>query len=199
MASNPVPVASADANGNEFAGRQLFGGAAVIELPMRFVDVSLFRQVPDTQEVFADANTDQSLMVDMLEMIDCPPQEAAANHFSIIAQSNEAVKAEIVNTVPPVVNADGSVLTIVQGTQEVAKFNERATNIINVQVACVRIPRFTADIVISFNSPQWIAAASSSAKAMDHRMSAIHDTQAVTALFQHAISSFRLHDTSLFC
>ncbi len=87
---------------------------------------------------------------------------------------------------------------MVQGIQEVAKFRERATNVVNVQVACLRIPRFTADIVISFNSPQWIDAASSSAKAVEHRLSAVHEPQAVVALFQRAITSFRLLDTSLF-
>jgi hypothetical protein len=33
--------------------RPLFGGAAVIELPLRFVDISQFREIPDTQEVRA--------------------------------------------------------------------------------------------------------------------------------------------------
>lgn len=86
---------------------------------------------------------------------------------------------------------------MVHGQQEVAKFNEKAANIINLHVACLRLPKFTTDIVISFNSPQWIAAASSSAKAVDRHLSAVHEPAAVAALFQQAVSSFQLLDTSL--
>ncbi len=57
--------------------------------------------------MFADAETDQSLMVDMLEMVECGPQEAAAKHFRILAETNESQRAELLNTTPPVVNADG--------------------------------------------------------------------------------------------
>ena len=37
----------------------LWGGALSIRMPPRFKDISKFRQVPDTQEVFVDEQTDQ--------------------------------------------------------------------------------------------------------------------------------------------
>ena len=47
--------------------RELFGGAMRMGVPARFDDCANFRQVPDNQEVFADAQTDQSFIVEILE------------------------------------------------------------------------------------------------------------------------------------
>lgn len=46
--------------------RELFGGAILLAIPERFLDISDFRPVPDNQEVFADAIHDQSLIVEVL-------------------------------------------------------------------------------------------------------------------------------------
>jgi hypothetical protein len=50
----------------ELHRQPLFGGMAKIERPSRFADVSDFRPVPDHQEVFSDASTDQSFIVEIL-------------------------------------------------------------------------------------------------------------------------------------
>ena len=47
--------------------RPLFGGALSTIVPEEFQDISLIRQVPDTQEVFADATTDRSVIIELLE------------------------------------------------------------------------------------------------------------------------------------
>ena len=46
--------------------RQLFGGAVIMGIPARLVDVSDFRPVPDNQEVLADGSTDQSVIVEIM-------------------------------------------------------------------------------------------------------------------------------------
>ena len=85
--------------------RELFGGAITSVLPSRFVDSrlftlthtaqasstysvlsltnahSLFRQVPDAQEVFVDAATDQSLIIEILEREDSLASDAGAAEF----------------------------------------------------------------------------------------------------------------------
>ena len=43
--------------------RDLFGGAIVAAFPARYLDVSDFRPVPDNQEVWTDANKDESVIV----------------------------------------------------------------------------------------------------------------------------------------
>lgn len=47
--------------------RELFGGALSIKVPKDFKDVSVFRQVPDHQEVFVSNDSDDSLIVELLE------------------------------------------------------------------------------------------------------------------------------------
>jgi hypothetical protein len=44
---------------------QLWGGAVLAQLPARFADVSDVREVPDHQEVWADAHTDQSVILEI--------------------------------------------------------------------------------------------------------------------------------------
>jgi hypothetical protein len=53
----------------ELKPRPLFGGSINIQLPERFIDISDFRPIPDNQEVFADANIDQSLIIDIMVRI----------------------------------------------------------------------------------------------------------------------------------
>jgi hypothetical protein len=45
---------------------QLYGGMASVDLPSRMTDISDFRPVPDHQEVYTDANSDQSVSVEIL-------------------------------------------------------------------------------------------------------------------------------------
>lgn len=53
----------------ELKPRPLFGESINIQLPERFVDISDFRPIPDNQEVFADANIDQSLIIEIMVRI----------------------------------------------------------------------------------------------------------------------------------
>jgi hypothetical protein len=90
------------------------------------------------------------------------------------------------------------VLTIVRGVQQVAKFNEQATNEIVVHLACLRLPQHTTDILISLNSPVWVDAESSSAEATSHTLSEVHTLENVKLLFDNILLSFELRDVGLF-
>ncbi|KAJ3081570.1 hypothetical protein HK102_002265, partial [Quaeritorhiza haematococci] len=48
--------------------RPLFGGAITTALPDSFIDISTFREVPDNQEVFVDRDTDQSIVIELLQL-----------------------------------------------------------------------------------------------------------------------------------
>jgi len=50
----------------ELAERDLFGGAITMACPTRLTDVSDFRPVPDSQEIFADGSSDQSLVFEIV-------------------------------------------------------------------------------------------------------------------------------------
>ncbi|KAJ3043918.1 hypothetical protein HDV00_003958 [Rhizophlyctis rosea] len=81
MAVPEVPAASQ---------RPLYGGAISAAIPDAYIDVSILREVPDHQEVFVDQATDQSLIVEILELAETPAEEAASYHFWQLADDNDA-------------------------------------------------------------------------------------------------------------
>ena len=54
---------------------ELFGGALSIKIPNDFNDVSGFRQVPDHQEVFVSRDSDDTLIVEILETPSKPAEK----------------------------------------------------------------------------------------------------------------------------
>jgi hypothetical protein len=49
---------------------ELFGGALKIaQFPLRFQDLSNFRQVPDHQEIFSDPYSDQTIIVEINQFV----------------------------------------------------------------------------------------------------------------------------------
>lgn len=90
------------------------------------------------------------------------------------------------------------------GQQRVAKFNERqrqlesastedTRNLIQIMMVVVRLPRQETDIVISYNVPLQIAAASSSREVAHEG-----DIQEAEVWFRNLIGSFQVRDWSLF-
>uniref|UniRef100_A0A7S0EGT1 Uncharacterized protein n=1 Tax=Hanusia phi TaxID=3032 RepID=A0A7S0EGT1_9CRYP len=79
---------------------ELFGGAMTMLMPAMFVDVSDFRQIPDTQECWADTEgTDQSVILEILAHEDQVQGAAIAEYYwDDIAQCNEA-SGEAANTI----------------------------------------------------------------------------------------------------
>ncbi|CAG8843287.1 36077_t:CDS:2, partial [Gigaspora margarita] len=57
--------------------RDLFGGAIVAHIPPTFIDVSDIREIADNQEVFADINSDESIVIEILQYVNEPSNEDA--------------------------------------------------------------------------------------------------------------------------
>lgn len=179
----------------------LFGGALSAVIPPSATDISDLREIPDNQEVFAHAHTDQSLIVELLEyQSQVADQDAAKYHFEDIAGSNRALEPGAFQ-VTNVVSLPKSELSLMQcssgwfltGTQSVSKFNEEARNTVTIHLGLFRLPQFSTDILVTFNDPQSINPESSSAcSAETHR-------EPWTALdFQRLLQSLTLHDPELF-
>jgi hypothetical protein len=106
------------------------------------------REVPDHQEVFADVKTDQSVIVELVNMAGVADDEAAVFHFRELASDNDALNEAVVVNVERIGQdnlpnfAAGTVCHAVQGQQRVAKFNERtsAKNLVNIYFAVIRLP-----------------------------------------------------------
>lgn len=60
-----------DTGSTDLRQRDLFGGAMTMKIPSRLTDVSDFRPVPDNQEVFADGDTDQSIIIEIMVARSC--------------------------------------------------------------------------------------------------------------------------------
>ena len=162
--------------------RDLFGGAMRCCMPLRFVDVSTFRQVPDNQEVFSDEATGQSVIIEILEFVsdaDLAAHAAATGmggaaaaavdppryFFNDLAEANGAQPGDAVvvgsSSVPPATGcphlpAAQVELYRLEGTQRVPKFNEPAAtaSVVGIALYNVRLRGIATDIVISMNVPR---------------------------------------------
>ncbi|KAL4659906.1 ran guanine nucleotide release factor isoform X3 [Arapaima gigas] len=158
-------------NGTE--PRFLFGGALCAVIPPGACDVSQLREIPDNQEVFAHSNTDQSLIVELLEYQGHVKDSTAARyHFEDVASSNEAVgpgAAQVKGVTPlpreQLAIQECSSAWLLSGTQLVSKFSEEAKNTLDIHLGLFRLPQFSTDILVTFNNPVKISTLSSSATA----------------------------------
>lgn len=183
-------------------GHPLFGGALSAFIPHSSTDVSALRDIPDNQEVFAHAHTDQSLIVELLEYQgQVADQDAARYHFEDIAGSNKALEP-VAFAVCSVASLPKSELSlsecssawILTGTQCVSKFNEEARNTVTLHLGLFRLPQFSTDILITFNDPQTISPDSSSASAVGSQSMEPWSVQN----FHCLLKSLTLHNPALF-
>eukprot|EP01136_Pigoraptor_vietnamica_P004176 Opistho-1_new@34248 len=118
-------------NGLSVSQRPLFGGAMSLCLPASFVDVSAIREVPDNQEVLVHMESDQSVIVELVEHEAMPDEQAPIHHFEALASDNDA-KGHSVTGVARLTPADlpllgvfaGSSAFLLEGQQSVSKYHE---------------------------------------------------------------------------
>nr|XP_046248639.1 ran guanine nucleotide release factor [Scatophagus argus]XP_046248640.1 ran guanine nucleotide release factor [Scatophagus argus] len=189
------------AGGSAAQTHPLFGGALSAVLPYTATDISELREIPDNQEVFVHTNTDQSLIVELVEYQgQVADQDAARYHFEDIAGSNKALGpgAFEVTSVMPLSKSelslsDCSSAWMLTGTQCVSKFNEEARNIVTLHLGLFRLPQFSTDVLITFNDPQRISPDSSSAASAGTLREpwTMYD-------FQRLLQTLTLHNPGLF-
>jgi hypothetical protein len=141
----------------------LFGGALSCLLPPGAKDVSEVRQIPDNQEVLVHEETDQSIVIELLEYEEAVDgEQAVKHHFHELARSNNAVAQKILSS-SRLLNEklalnDCREAVAITGQQRVAKFNEGAdaSNTVTIHLALLRMPQYATDILMSFNDPLYI-------------------------------------------
>ncbi|ORX46477.1 Mog1p/PsbP-like protein [Hesseltinella vesiculosa] len=180
----------------------LFGGAMSTTVKASYLDASQIRQIPDNQEVFIDMNTQQSLIIELLEKVEHLNEEAARFHFEQIAEHNHAssysiksVEHESVDVAAPHLPLDTTVY-FVRGMQNVAKFNEEAVNHVELVVAIVRLNKVDTDVIISLNVPTQVAAESSEMK--DINQIEASSVQAIVQEIKLVVASLQVNDWGLF-
>ncbi|TRZ03582.1 hypothetical protein DNTS_013497 [Danionella cerebrum] len=164
--------------------QNLFGGALSAVIPPNSKDISELREIPDNQEVFAHSQTDQSIIIELLEyQSQVQDAEAARYHFEDVAASNKATENNSweVRGVEQINQSELSLQEcssawLLSGAQLVSKFNEE----------------FTTDILVTFNDPVSIHPLSTSAAG---NMAAI---PWMSQDFQTLLKSLCLHDPGVF-
>lgn len=163
----------------------LFGGAMTLMAPPGLVDAALVRQVPDTQEVLLSRDSDESLIVEVLQQVgDGTSQEALEHavrfHFDSLAHDNDARAAEVAWVEAVDGGSDAATRpALLGGTQRVCKFGkDELEDTVFIWVAVWRVPSKRIDVVLSVNSP--------------------HTPGTAEALFRGAAASLRIVDYGLF-
>ncbi|KAJ1967543.1 hypothetical protein IWQ62_001792 [Dispira parvispora] len=187
---------------SQYYEMKLYGGKIECEIPKSFENASTYRNIPDHQEVFVEDDTDQSIIVEILEKVNVPDSESAKFHFEQLAEDNEASSFAILSDDPiPDENVpelpSTTVCHMVTGKQMISKFREKGAdkeNYVLVYVAVLRLHEFHVDIVVSMNHPVIIAPNSSSSR----NMTAETDPKTSLATFKHLLHTFRITDLGLF-
>eukprot|EP01129_Flabellula_baltica_P016337 TRINITY_DN8656_c0_g1_i1.p1 TRINITY_DN8656_c0_g1~~TRINITY_DN8656_c0_g1_i1.p1 ORF type:complete len:198 (+),score=42.20 TRINITY_DN8656_c0_g1_i1:45-596(+) len=179
--------------------KQLFGGAITVDLEDRFFDISAVREVPDNQEVFCDADKDQTVIIEILSMPEMPDMEAAEYHFEDIANANEAQSFNVVDvsalTEEDMPHFDDSVRKLLlTGTQTVSKYNEKVYNEVNIYMGILRIEKVQADILITLNSGASVHPESSASI----NLKSVESHESNESLIRAILRSFNITDWGLF-
>ena len=193
----PVPTST------PVSKRDLFGGALSIYLPSTFIDVSEIRQVPDYQEVFSDPQTDQCLMIDLLEHDPLADDDRASeNHFYQLAHDQGTHEVKLTETrritgedIPQALKENENVvvsLTIGQTMVKKSRQGREEKDCVNIYLACVRLKQVKTDACVIFNDP-----IHTEDQEEELRKSPLERRQAMQ-LFKQVLSTFAIHDYGLF-
>ncbi|KAI9508484.1 Mog1p/PsbP-like protein [Russula earlei] len=172
--------------------KALFDGAIIASLPKHFFDASDVRQVPDTQEVYISLDSDDSIIIEILERVSQDDSaDAARFHFEAIAHDNDAVSSSVddVNEIPYNLADEIPSIVILHGRQGVRKFNKTSVDDVRIFVALYRLKERGVDLVLSLNFPM---------KTGDDVIRTEQEYNTAKDIFRSIASSFQIIDFNLF-
>ncbi|BAT99262.1 hypothetical protein LR48_Vigan06g104500 [Vigna angularis] len=188
----------------------LFGGKISCTFPNRFQDVSDIREVPDHQEVFADPNRDESLIIELLEFRPDVADDESAVWFLHDLASEQDAEGTLVVEQSGVLEAPGltyyntpAVVTTAVGQMAISKGRQgrEAQNIVKVYLANLRLKEVDTDVLITAYEPIVINPLSESADTVGAGVAVPAAQVGCTPMdevFKLAVTSFRVLDWSLF-
>jgi hypothetical protein len=164
----------------------LFGGAMHCHIPPSFLDISTLRQVPDNQEVWADNDSDSSLIIELLQIPESSSVLPAIYHYNELAEFNSAQSSSTIMDSSPhsgpisyltsLIRYRNASYSIVHGQQQISKYNykddgrERPVEVVDIFLCVVRIEKVATDITISLNVPEKIGVGKEDSKALFERI-----------------------------
>ncbi|CCK68462.1 Ran GTPase-binding protein MOG1 KNAG_0B00130 [Huiozyma naganishii CBS 8797] len=193
---------------------QLYGGAVSTVVPDGFLDVSLLREVPDTQEVYVNSRTaaevaqctdglgeDESILVDLLQRVDADSDEEALRvHVGEIAELNGSrgqwrlLQREVLEMEQQDQHQHHAQAAIVVEQVPLRGSGRSGAETVVSCIGLIRLEDVATDVVISINVTLQgtIEDGDGDDEAVPPRVAA-----AFTILKQ-IISNFKVHDKSLF-
>ena len=170
-----------------------------VVLPARFGDLSMFRDIPNHQEVFGCADTDQSLIVEINQyQTDVTDENAPSFFFEDLSQVTNAVGHELHDS-GVISDEDAPLLQGIKkffamGDMLVSKGRDKseAANMIQVYLIILRLENVTSDLLITFNVPR----AFSDKSTVKGRP--IMDYADAQTLIKNILKSFAIVDWKLF-
>ena len=150
------------------ATTELYGGAITAAIPAGFVDASMFREIPDTQEVYVSQTVDDSILVDLMEAVEGSSGDEILNiHLKEIAEINNVTNYEysrIFSKEVPVAKIGQDTVGYVTISIEPARKWGREAQLENsadnlpapllvIILAAVRLERVSTDLLVTFNTP----------------------------------------------
>ena len=180
--------------------RLLFGGAISLSLSPRFVDVSPFRDVPDHQEVLADADSDQSVVVEINQALSCSDAEAALAHMEALAADSASSDLSVLHTAVlqaadlPRLQRPPAFAASIVAEMKTSKYREEGSraNTVRVYLTVIRMREEESDVLLLLNAPvHWGAGSVVQGKRL---LTQQQNEAAVRGMTQ----SFTVHDYGLF-
>ncbi|GMM59173.1 Ran GTPase-binding protein [Maudiozyma humilis] len=184
----------------------LYGGAITTVIPGGFLDASLVREVPDTQEVYVNSRQageestfgdglglNESVIVDLLQQVDARDDRAALDvHIEEIASLNQADSLHVQQheTLGP----HTQVCVCVEDALKWGKRSEKETVV--VCTGLLRLPDVQTDVVCSVNVP--VTAEQPEELAQLQRGELPARVLAAFALVKRMVTEFTVVDKSLF-
>jgi hypothetical protein len=152
---------------------QLYGGAATADIPTssqyQIVDVSNFRQIPDTQEVFIlesstsscssdnnepspwSLNGDISIIFDILELVPGPYECAIVTHIEDLVELGKPQNCIVHDPLPGAIHTQTTSFIIHANDRRDAK--QSCALFILTFISLVRLQNVESDILITMNVP----------------------------------------------
>lgn len=192
-----------------FKKQELYGGAIVTVIPEGFLDASILREVPDTQEVFVNSRedseenkfndglgTNESVIIDLLQAVDEPnDREALSVHIQEITSMNGSNDWKLVRYENPAPHIQTCIA--VESAYKWGKRDMKETLVLCL--ALLRLEKVQTDAVLSVNVP---LADTTELQAMSE---AVNDSgnippriQAAYTLVKEMANEFKVLDESLF-
>ncbi|XP_006761779.1 PREDICTED: ran guanine nucleotide release factor, partial [Myotis davidii] len=176
-------------------------GAFSATLPPGAIDVSDLRPVPDNQEVFCHRVTDQSLIVELLELqahvpLPDPAPPRSRYHFEDVGGVQGARTVQVEAVQPLLLESLAlrgccEEAWVLSGKQQVAKENQQVAKDVTLHQALLRLTPYQTDLLLTFNQPP-----------PDNRLSLDPENLSFPPWslgdFEQLVTSLTLHDPNIF-